>query len=494
MKKGDILEGIIEKVVFPNKGVLHADSKTVIVKNGVPGQKVRFSITKLRHGKAEGRILEVLEKAANELPEPACRHFGSCGGCSYQNLPYQDQLVLKQCQVEWLLSPVIPHWDHVFEGILPSPQQFGYRNKMEFTFGDEVKDGPLSLGMHKRGSFYDIVPVTDCQIVSEDFRKVLRATLSFFQERKTPYYHRMRHEGYLRHLLVRQAANTGEMLVDLVTTGTSARDACGISEEEEKECLAAFSACLQSLPLDGKLAGILHTVNDSLADTIQNDGTTVLFGQDYFEEVLLGLKFKISPFSFFQTNSLGAEVLYQKVREYAGSFGEAPVLFDLYSGTGTIAQILSPAAGKVVGVEIVPEAVEAAKENAARNHLDNCSFLCGDVLKVLDEVEEKPDYIILDPPRDGIHPKALKKIIAYNVPAMVYVSCKPTSLQRDLVPLQAAGYEVVRCCCVDMFPATANVETVCLLSKLSETKNHISVKVDMDEMDVTATESKATYQ
>jgi 23S rRNA (uracil-5-)-methyltransferase RumA len=262
----------------------------------------------------------------------------------------------------------------------------------------------------------------------------------------------MRHEGYLRHLLVRKAVKTQEILVDLVTSTQMEVD------------LQPWVDKLLSLPVKGKFAGILHTNNDSLADVVQNGGTEILYGQDFFYEELLGLKFKISPFSFFQTNSLGAEVLYSKAREYIGDTKDQ-VVFDLYSGTGTIAQILAPVAKKVVGVEIIAEAVEAAKVNAGLNGLDNCKFLAGDVLKVLDEIEEKPDFIVLDPPRDGIHPKALDKIIDYGVDRMIYISCKPTSLARDLVVLQEKGYKVDRCCCVDMFPSTGNVETVAILSK-----------------------------
>lgn len=221
-----------------------------------------------------------------------------------------------------------------------------------------------------------------------------------------------------------------------------------------------------ALPLKGTFRGILHTRNDSLADVVQSDHTEVLYGQEHFQEELLGLYFQISPFSFFQTNSLGAQVLYEKARSYVGET-EDKVIFDLYSGTGTIAQILAPVARKVIGVEIVEEAVEAARINAAKNGLTNCSFLAGDVLKVLDTIEEKPDFIVLDPPRDGIHPKALEKIIAYGVEQMVYISCKPTSLARDLEVLLERGYEVEKAGCVDMFPWSGNVETVVMLSRKS---------------------------
>lgn len=498
MKKGQIIEGIVECVEFPNKGIVRTeDGGRVIVKNAVPGQKVSASINKVRKGKCEGRLLEVLERSAKEQPEAACIHAGECGGCTYQTLPYEEQLAMKASQVKKLIDDVIvpENTDYEFLGIKASPRQQEYRNKMEFSFGDAYKGGPLALGMHKRGSFYDIVDVPECRIVDDDFHTVLTVTLDYFKERNLPYYHKLRHTGYLRHLLVRKAVKTGEILVDLVTTTQ-------IAEGGEAALLAGWKDVLCAAAYQGTLTGVLHTRNDSVADTVTNEGTDVLFGQDHFYEELLGLRFQITPFSFFQTNSLGAEVLYETAREFIGDAlpsgtdadvaEHGKVVFDLYSGTGTIAQMLAPVAKKVIGVEIIPEAVEAAKENARLNSLTNCEFIAGDVLKVIDEIEEKPDYIVLDPPRDGIHPKALEKIIRYGVPQMVYISCKPTSLARDLEVLQARGYEVKKVCCVDMFPATVHVETVCLLSKLN-VKHHIEVEITMDELDLTAAESKATY-
>ena len=498
MKKGQIIEGIVECVEFPNKGIVRTeDGGRVIVKNVVPGQKVSASINKVRKGKCEGRLLEVLERSAKEQPEAACIHAGECGGCTYQTLPYEEQLAMKASQVKKLIDDVIvpENTDYEFLGIKASPRQQEYRNKMEFSFGDAYKGGPLALGMHKRGSFYDIVDVPECRIVDDDFHTVLTVTLDYFKERNLPYYHKLRHTGYLRHLLVRKAVKTGEILVDLVTTTQ-------IAEGGEEALLAGWKDVLCAAAYQGTLTGVLHTRNDSVADTVTNEGTDVLFGQDHFYEELLGLRFQITPFSFFQTNSLGAEVLYETAREFIGDAlpsgtdadvaEHGKVVFDLYSGTGTIAQMLAPVAKKVIGVEIIPEAVEAAKENARLNSLTNCEFIAGDVLKVIDEIEEKPDYIVLDPPRDGIHPKALEKIIRYGVPQMVYISCKPTSLARDLEVLQASGYEVKKVCCVDMFPATVHVETVCLLSKLNA-KQHIEVDIHMDELDLTDAEKKATY-
>lgn len=469
MKKGQIAEGIVERVDFPNKGiVVTGDGCRVIVKNTIPGQKVSFAVNKVRKGRAEARLLEVLEKSELEVESP-CPHFGICGGCTYQSLPYEEQLKLKENQVKALLEEAIgDSCSYEFLGIKPSPRQQEYRNKMEFSFGDEYKDGPLALGMHKRGSFYDLVTVRDCKIVDEDFRKILSATLSFFSEHEVSFFHRMRHEGYLRHLLVRKAVKTGEILVDLVTTTqkmkTDHRQWEQQEQQEEQTILDRWAKVLLSIPLLGTIRGILHTRNDSVADVIKNEGTEIIYGEELFYEELLGLRFQISPFSFFQTNSLGAEVLYSTVREFVLDGDEnalnEKVVYDLYSGTGTIAQIMAPVSREVVGVEIVEEAVEAAKENAKLNGLTNCKFLAGDVLKMLDAIEEKPDFIILDPPRDGIHPKALEKILAYGVENMVYISCKPTSLARDLEVFLARGYQVRKIQCVDMFPGTGHVESI----------------------------------
>ena len=461
MKKGQILTGLVERVDFPNKGIVATEEGYCVVKNALPGQEVTFVVQKKRNGRAEGRLLRVEQTSSLETGI-SCPHFGECGGCTYISLPYEEQAKIKEAQVRKLLAGVLAGQESqwVFEGIKKSPVQYGYRNKMEFSFGDEYKDGPLALGMHRRGSFYDIVTVRDCRIVDQDYRRILTATRDYFDG--CSFYHRLRHQGYLRHLLVRKASKTGEILIALATSSQP-----GFEGEEEK--LDQWKEELLSMKLDGKIAGILHVINDSVADVVQSDRTDILYGRDFIYEELLGLRFKVSVFSFFQTNSYGAEVLYETVREYigdldAGDGGADKIVFDLYSGTGTIAQLMAPAAKKVIGVEIVEEAVEAARKNAQLNGLQNCDFIAGDVLKVLDEIKEKPDMIVLDPPRDGIHPKALKKIIGYGIQKMVYISCKPTSLMRDLEVFLENGYEVERVVCVDQFPWTANIEAVCLLS------------------------------
>ena len=549
MKKGQVYEGIVERVDFPNKGVVRAGEETVIVKNSLPGQKIKLSVNKVRKGKAEGRLLEVMEQSPLETGSP-CSRFGVCGGCTYLSLPYEEQLRIKEAQVKKLLDSVLSGQEQswIWEGIKGSPKAYEYRNKMEFSFGDEYKDGPLALGMHKRGSFYDVVNVEDCAIVDADYRLILKTVREYFAERKVSYFHRLRHEGYLRHLLVRKASKTGEILVALVTTSQSPwrngkddgrkeqeperqagtenkdmgmvstgrasecrdggllceeksiqsaervkQDAEIVMQKAETELIEDFRKLLLSLEQEGRLqgrfAGILHIVNDSQADVVQSDRTDVLYGKEYFYEELLGLRFKISTFSFFQTNSYSAEVLYETAREYVGELGSGrpdgkpdKTVFDLYSGTGTIAQMMASAAEKVVGVEIVAEAVESAGRNAIENGISNCEFIAGDVLKVLDELEEKPDLIILDPPRDGIHPKALPKIISYGVERIVYISCKPTSLVRDLEVFRQRGYVVEKAVAVDQFPWTANVETVCLLSnRKSKPDSYVDLSINMED-------------
>lgn len=516
MKKGQVYEAAVERVDFPCKGIASTQEGPVTVKNSLPGQKIKLIVSKVRNGKAEGRLLEVMEKSPLETASP-CSHFGICGGCAYLSLPYEEQLRVKEGQVKRLLDACLERQESgwQWEGIKASPVAYGYRNKMEFSFGDEEKDGPLTLGMHKRGSFYDVVTVEDCRIVDGDFRLILKTVLEYFAAypapRRVTYFHRMRHEGYLRHLLVRKASRTGEILVALVTTSQSpwgipeesaaagsgegaadraksatgdqgnGSDAAGAGEcrEAERKLMEGFLEKLLGLErnggLEGKFAGILHIVNDSQADVVRSDRTDILYGQDYFYEELLGLRFKVSVFSFFQTNSYGAEVLYETARSYIGELGSGTpegkpdkVVYDLYSGTGTIAQMMAPAAGRVIGVEIVEEAVQAARKNAEMNGLTNCEFIAGDVLKALDEIPEKPDFIILDPPRDGIHPKALGKIIAYGVERIVYISCKPTSLVRDLGVFLERGYAVERAVAVDQFPWTGNIEVVALLARRKE--------------------------
>lgn len=480
MKKKDEIILEIQDVNFPNKAYGYCEGEKVIVKNTIPGQKVKAQVFKKKSSGVEARLQEIVEHSPLERTEGMCSHYELCGGCTYQTLCHEEELKLKERQVKRLLENAninIGSW----EGIVPAPSETGYRNKCEFSFGDEEKDGVLALGMRKRMSYYEVVTLKDCNIIDKDYLRILEGTLAFFQERKVPFYHKARHDGCLRHLVVRKGAATGEILVNLVTSS-----AISFSVEEFKEMLLA-------LPLEGKISGILHSVNDGLADVVKSDEMHLLYGRDYFMEKLFDLEFKVSAYSFFQTNSAGAEKLYSIVKEFAGDV-KNKMVFDLYCGTGTIGQIMAEAGSqKVVGIELIEEAVAAANENAKRNHLENCTFIAGDVLQKVDELEDKPDLIIVDPPRDGIHPKAIGKIIGFGAPEIVYVSCKPTSLARDLEIFQQEGYKVEKVKLMDMFPRTVHVETVVHLSRKAP-DDTIEVDLDLDELDITSAESKATYQ
>ncbi len=533
LKRKDIAEGVIEKVDYPNRGRIYTEEgQKVTVKNTIPGQKIRFRVFKKHKDRVEGNLLELLEKSPLESREKVCEIFPDCGGCLCQTMPYEKQLAMKSDMVNRLLEEVLD--GAAYDGILGSPDEFEYRNKMEFSFGDEVLDGPLTLGLHKRATTYTVLDADSCRLVHEDIRKIVRATLDYCKENNLPKYNKRIHQGFLRFLLVRRSQTTGELLVYLITSSQMQHD------------FSTWADRLRKLEISGTFAGIFHAEDDKMADAVNVDVLHMLYGKDYFYEELLGLKFKVTAFSFFQTNTQGAEVLYDAVRRYvtgkipeggrfaheadtvskvgfeqeddtvsnvefahkidsvreiwtaknqlngAGtdteisvnslSAGEetdgttqapqrdaeavhAPILYDLYSGTGTIGQMLSPVAGHVYGVELIPEAVKAAEENAALNDITNCTFIVGDVLEKLQEIEERPDYIILDPPREGVNPRALSQIIEYGVGEMVYISCKASSFKKDMAMLREHGWRVKRWCLVDMFPQTMHVETVVLMTR-----------------------------
>jgi 23S rRNA (uracil1939-C5)-methyltransferase len=450
MRKRKEYEFIIEGTEFPGKGVAFYEGEKVAIKSTLPGQKVKARVTKKNSNGVEAKLLEVLEDVDYKV-KPACDIFGVCGGCSHGDLSLDTQLKFKEEQVKALLDNKGIK-DYEYLGIESSPLHYEYRNKMEFTFGDFEKGGELTLGMHAKGKSFAIVSVHNCQIVDEDFRAIISATINHFRKANLPYYRILKHEGFLRNLVVRKAINTGEILVNIVTT-------------TQEQCdFTAFVDILKGLELKGEITGIIHTLNDSLSDVVQADSIEVLYGRDYIIENLLGLKFKINPFAFFQTNTKGAEKLYSIVRDFIGESADK-VVFDLYCGTGTIGQIVAPKAKKVVGIELIEEAVEAAKENAKMNGLNNCEFIAGDVAVTIKNVTEKPDIIILDPPRPGVHPVALDYVIKFDAKEIIYVSCNPKTLAVDLEVLVANGYKVEKVKIMDMFPHTPHVEVVTKLTR-----------------------------
>lgn len=382
-----------------------------------------------------------------------CPHNDFCGGCLYQGVSYDEQLRIKEKQVKGLLAEYgIEPKEYL--GFLSSPQIYRYRNKMEYTFGDMEKGGLTTLGLHQRGHFMNIVTTDECQIVDNDFNIILKEVIAFAKEKGYKHYHKKQHKGVLRHLVLRKGERTGELLVNLVTTSQDHFD-----EGEFLRMLLNLTS-----QLEGTLVGILHTINDNLADTVVSDETRILFGRDYYLEQMMGLIFEVGAFSFFQTNVVAAENLYKESLTMIPN-RKNKIFFDLYCGTGTITQALAQEAKKAIGIEIVPDAVRFARKNAERNNLTNCEFIEGDVLKVIDSVEEKPDIIVMDPPRSGIHPKALSKIMALKVPEILYISCNPKTMMNNLVALKAEGYEVSKFKAYDNFPFTKHTEAVALLTK-----------------------------
>lgn len=450
MKRRDIIEFEIDKMEFGGTSVSRLGNRDIYMKGGITGQKVKASVKKTKSGKAEVKMMEILESSTLETETP-CKHFNVCGGCSMLSVPYEKQLEIKERQVmDLFLEQDIFGFN--FQGIEQSPQTKEYRNKMEYTFGDEMKDGPLTLGLHKKGKHIDILTVDGCFLVDNDFINILTSTVEYFNEKNTPYYRNMSHKGYLRNLVVRKGINTNEMMVNVVT-----------SSQEDFD-MTEYKDMLLNLDLKADLVSILHTINDGLADAVNCDELRVLHGRDYIQEELLGLKFKISPFSFFQTNTKGAEELYKIAREFVGEHNDK-VVFDLYSGTGTIGQVMAEKAKKVYGIEIIEEAVEAANKNAKLNNLTNCEFIAGDVAKTVNKLKAKPDIIIVDPPRPGVHKDAIRDISKFDSKEIVYISCNPKTLVLDLVEFKKYGYEVEKVKCIDMFPNTPHVETVVSLKR-----------------------------
>ena len=382
-----------------------------------------------------------------------CQHDEFCGGCIYQGVSYEEQLAVKESEVKKIFEERNIQPD-IFDGIegCPEEQRYRYRNKMEYTFGDFAKDGPICLGMHKKKNFMSIVTVDHCQLVHEDFNKILRFSLDFAVEMGYKHYHKKSHTGLLRHLIVRKGVRTGELLVNIVTSREE-----GFDEE-------AYVDGLLKLPLANKIAGILRTFNDNIADKVTCEELKTLWGKDYYMENILGLQFKVSAFSFFQTNVEAVERLYSEALALVDDFAGKSV-FDLYCGTGTISQILALKAKEVLGIEIVEEAVEAAKENAKLNGLENCRFIAGDVFEVLKTREEKPDVIVVDPPRVGMSTKAVDKIVSYGVNQIIYVSCNPKTLAVNLQQFVYEGYAVRYAKCFDNFPGTKHTECICLLER-----------------------------
>lgn len=451
------------------------DGLAVFVRGALAGETARISLMKVTKHCAWGRLLEVLNPSPARI-EPDCPYYPRCGGCQLRHMTYQEELRLKTERVNDALRR-IGGLELTVSCIHGAARRDGYRNKVQFPVSGG-KDGWVRVGFYRQRS-HDVIDVERCLLQPELSNQAGRCVRAWMEEYDVPAYDEGTHTGLVRHVFCR-TNQAGELLLCLVVNGTS---------------LPHAAELLQTLrEVFSSLAGVVLNCNTRQTNVILGPEYRVLWGRDYLEGVLCGLTFRLSVPSFFQVNRDQAEVLYGRALEFAGLTGRETVL-DLYCGTGTISLVMATRAGRVLGAEIVPQAIEDAKENARRNGLDNTEFFCadaGEAARLLAERGLRPDVVSVDPPRKGLSPQVIDAICRMSPRRVVYVSCDPATLARDLKLLEAGGYRVTRAEAVDMFPGTGHVETVCLLSKL-RTDHHIEVELSMDEMDLTAAEKKATY-
>ncbi|WP_296141248.1 23S rRNA (uracil(1939)-C(5))-methyltransferase RlmD [uncultured Anaerococcus sp.] len=454
MRKNKNTNVKINEVKYPNISIGTDENENIIeFKGGVLGQTCNVKITRNRKDYKKGKYIELVEHSSLENSRDFCPQADICGGCAYQRMPYETELMLKQDMIKKLLAEN----NITYEGDIPinrSPITEGFRNKMEYTFGDAYKGGELILGLHRQNRFYEIVDTIDCNVIDSDFNKIRSAVQKYFREKNTSFYHKSRREGLLRHFIIRKAHRTGEIMCILVTTSDESFD------EMRKTLFVNF---LKNLNLDGQIVSIFHVTNDSVADAVIPEKIDIIFGKDHITEEMLGLKFNISPFSFFQPNVYTAEKLYQKAFEFA-KIDDSMNVLDLYSGTGTITQVMASVAKQATGIEIVDEAVEKAYENAKLNEIKNINFLCGDVLEQIENVKGDYDVVILDPPRAGISPEPLEKILKLNPKKYVYISCNPKTQVENLKTFLDNGYNIKNYEIFDQFPNSRHLETICLLT------------------------------
>jgi len=448
--KGEELELSIESLAYGGNGVARHDGFVVFVRGGLPGDRVRARVTKVKRGFAEGFASALLEPGPDRVEAP-CRHFGTCGGCRFQDLAYEVQLAQKAQQVRDALVRIGRIADPPLEPIMPATSIYGYRNKLEYSFTAGA-DG-VELGFHRAGRWDEVIDIEECLLTTDVGNAIRLAVRAWAREEGLEPYDQATGEGYLRHLVVREGRNTGQALVVLVTAPGDRFEAGYLVD------------VLRRFP---EVRSIHWAINDTPAEQT-NLPTRLLWGEEAIEEEIMGLRFRVRPSAFLQTNTEMAEQLYGLAREFAGLTGSENV-FDLYCGTGTIGLALAPDAGTVWGLEISEEAVACAIENAELNGVENAQFFAGNVGQTIEELVEKagaPDVVVVDPPRAGLAGKALRRTGALAAQRVVYVSCNPTTLASDLQVLRDDhGYELVRCRPVDMFPHTPHVESVSLLTRV----------------------------
>jgi 23S rRNA (uracil1939-C5)-methyltransferase len=449
VSKGDELELRVDSLAYGGNGVARLNGFVVFVRRGLPGDTVRARVTKVKRGYAEALATEVLAPSPQRVDAP-CTHYPACGGCRFQDLAYDAQIAAKAEQVEDALRRIGRLDDPPLEPIVPAESVFHYRNKLEYSF-TQTPEGP-ALGFHRAGRWDEVLDIRRCWLTTDLGNAIREATRDWAQASGLEAYDQTEHTGFLRHLVVREGRNTGQTLVQLVT-------APGKLDRE------SFVAALTRFP---EVRSIHWSVNDRPAE-VTNLPTTLLFGDEAIEEQLCGLRFRVRPNAFLQTNTAMAEKIYELAREYAQLTGQESV-YDLYCGIGTIGLTMARDALTVWGVEVSEESVACALENADLNGIANAAFYAGEVGQVIEDLRDRagdPDVVVVDPPRAGLSGKALRRIARLEARRIVYVSCNPTTLAGNVKELgEEWGYRLERARPLDMFPHTPHIETVALLSRV----------------------------
>ncbi len=469
IKKQTIVVLKLESIAFGGKAVAHHDGFTIFVERGLPGQRVKAKIIHKKNNYAEARIIEIISPSATEVV-PRCPYFGHCGGCLFQNLDYNEQLVQKHRQVKESLEHIGRFKDVEVLPTLPSPEIYFYRNKMEYSFGrlrwlteTEINSGvnfkkDFALGLHVPKHYEKVLDIDQCWLLSEKSNQLFRAVKDFARQSDLLPYTTADHSGFWRFLVIRESKLLNQMMINLVTA-----DNC-----KDNEIIESLTQLLiEQFPF---ITTVVHNISRKKAQVAFGDVEHNIFGPGFIEELLGSKKYRISANSFFQTNSQQAERLYQLVVDW-GHFQKDEIVYDLYSGSGGIAIYIADRVKKVIGFELTPQAIADAKINCQINFVENCHFIPGDLKDNLSKPDEivkqygNPSTVVIDPPRSGLHSKLPESILRLQPEKIIYVSCNPASLARDLNLLCREYFKIISVQPVDMFPHTAHCEAVVLLKK-----------------------------
>ena len=452
LKRGQEIELSISDLAFGGQGISKINDLIIFVKNAIPNQKVLAKITKVKKNYIEAYKLEVIKKSSNEV-DAKCKHFKYCGGCTIQQLDYNKQLHYKQKQVLEIMQKIGSIKNPKINPIIPCNKIFHYRNKMEFTFSgnpwyiESESYDDVIIGLHVPKRFDKILNINQCHINDDIFNKIISICKKIANEEKLMPYDVVKHTGFLRYLVIRMGAHTNEVMVNFVTAGLKSKILQPFIDE-----------LIDNIP---NITSIVNTINNKKNNTATGN-TKLLFGEKFITEKIGEYIFKISANSFFQTNSYQVEHLYNYIKKIA-KLKKSDIVYDLYCGTGTIGIYLSKYVKKIYGIEIVEDAIKDAKYNAKINNIDNIEYYCGDLKDFFSDESmqlENPDIVILDPPRPGLHPKALKDLIELAPKKVIYVSCNPSTLARDVEILINKNYSIENIQPIDMFPHTPHIECI----------------------------------